>query len=156
LKHSRKGWLQIDQRDDLEFRRLKKMVSKTVWKRIWLFSGIFFIVIPVFMILAGPMLASVTGTTPFTGSALAMIRFFWIWMLIYNGIGLLFVYRDMEKNEALLKLGFVAGLAFTILQSIYVAIGIFPFIVSEVIWAVIPLIWTIIVLIYFVTKERVT
>ena len=76
-------------------------------------------------------------------------------MLIYSGIGLLFVYRDMEKNQALLKLGFVAALALTILQSIYMAIGIFPFILSEVAWAVIPLIWTIIALIYFVTKDRV-
>ena len=130
------------------------MVSKSVWRRIWLVGGIVFIAIPVFMIVAGPKLASVTGTTPFTGAALAMIRFFWIWMLIYSGIGCLFVYRDMEKNQALLKLGFLAGLAFAILQSIYIAVGIFPFILSEVVWAVIPLIWAIIVLIYFLTKQR--
>lgn len=131
------------------------MVSKSVWRRIWLVGGIVFIAIPVFMIVAGPKLASVTGTTPFTGAALAMIRFLWIWMLIYSGIGCLFVYRDMEKNEALLKLGFLAGLAFAILQSIYIAVGIFPFILSEVVWAVIPLAWAVIILIYFLTKQSV-
>jgi len=73
-------------------------------------------------------------------------------MLIYNGIGLLFVYQDMEKNEVLLKLGFLSGAVFTILQSIYVAIGIFPFVASEVVWAVIPLLWMIIILTYFLTK----
>jgi len=102
--------------------------------------------------LGGSTLAEVTGTPPFTSSALAMTRFFWIWMLIYNGIGLLFVYQDMEKNEVLLKLGFLSGAVFTILQSIYVAIGIFPFVASEVVWAVIPLLWMIIILTYFLTK----
>lgn len=129
------------------------MVSKSVWKKIWLFGGILFILMALFMIFGGCILAEVTGTTPLTGVALAMTRFFWIWMLIYNGIGLLFIYQDIEKNEILLKLGFLSGLVFTILQSIYVAIGIFPFIVSEVVWAVILLIWTIIILVYFLTKQ---
>lgn len=128
------------------------MVSKNTWKKIWLFGGILFTFIPLLMIFGGRMLALVTGTTPFTGVALAMTRFFWTWMLIYNGIGLIFVYQDMERNEVLLKLGFLSGLVFTILQSIYVAIGIFPFIASELLWAVIPLIWTITILIYFLTK----
>ena len=75
-------------------------------------------------------------------------------MLIYSGIGCLFVYQDIEKNEALLKLGFLAALVFTILQSVYMAMGISPFILSEVVWAVVSLIWTIIILIYFLTKQR--
>jgi hypothetical protein len=114
------------------------MVSESVWKKIWLFFGIFFIFIAVFMIFWGPALASVTGTQPFSDRARAMISFLWIWMLIYNGIGNLFVYQDMVKNEVLLILGVPAGLAFTILQSIYMGIGYFEFVVSEVIWALLP------------------
>jgi len=109
------------------FRVSGEMVSESVWKRIWLFFGVLFILIVVFMIFGSPALASVTGTAPFSDRARAMISFLWIWILIHNGIGHLFIYQDMEKNEVLLKLGVPAGLTFMILQSIYVAIGYFEF-----------------------------
>lgn len=128
------------------------MISKSGWKKIWLIFGILFIFISIFMIFGAPTLTAVTGTKPFSVRARAMINFFWIWMLIYNGIGNLFVYQNMEKNENLLKLGIPAGLAFSILQSLYMGLGYFEYVFSEVMWAVLPLIWVIIIFIYFLTK----
>ena len=58
----------------------------------------------------------------------------------------------MEKNEVLLKLGLPAGPTFTVLQSTYMAIGYFEFVPSEALWTVIPLIWSIFCIIYFITK----
>lgn len=130
------------------------MVSKNIWKKVWLFFGIIFIFISIFMIFFGPLLASITGTTPFSDRARAMISFLWIWMFIYNGIGNFFLYRDIEKNKVLLILGIPAGLAFTILQSIYMVIGYFEIVLSEVIWAILPLIWSIIIIIYFLDQKK--
>lgn len=132
----------------------KKMVSENIWKKVWLFFGIIFIFISIFMIFCGPLLASITGTAPFSDRARAMISFLWIWMFIYNGIGNFFLYRDIEKNKVLLILGIPAGLAFTILQSIYMVIGYFEIVLSEVIWAILPLIWSIIVIIYFLDQKK--
>ncbi|MCK4239744.1 MAG: hypothetical protein KAX33_11510 [Candidatus Lokiarchaeota archaeon] len=130
------------------------MVSKNIWKKVWLFFGIIFIFISIFMIFFGPLLASITGTAPFSDRARAMISFLWIWMFIYNGIGNFFLYRDIEKNKVLLILGIPAGLAFTILQSIYMVIGYFEIVLSEVIWAILPLIWSIIIIIYFLDQKK--
>lgn len=104
------------------------------------------------MLFFAPALAVVTGTKPFSARARAMISFLWIWMFIYNGIGNLLVYQDMEKNEVLLKLGVPAGLAFTMLQFLYLGLGYFEFVVSEVMWAILPLIWVLLILLYFRTK----
>ncbi|MFW9990359.1 MAG: hypothetical protein ACFFC3_17085, partial [Candidatus Odinarchaeota archaeon] len=75
------------------------MISNRIWKKIWLFFGIVFIFISIFMIFFAPLLASITGTEPFSGRARATISFFWIWMLIYNGIGNILLYKNTEKYE---------------------------------------------------------
>ena len=131
------------------------MVSELIWKKIWLFLGITFMLISIFMIFFGPLLASITGTKPFSDRARAMINFFWIWMFIYNGLGFILLYKDTEKYEILLILAIPAGIIFTILQIIYINIGYFEFVLSEVIWAVSSLIWVIISILYFFDKKRI-
>lgn len=132
------------------------MVSEQIWKKIWLFLGIVFIVISSFMIFFAPLLALITGTKPFSDRARAMINFFWIWMFIYNGLGFLLLYKDTEKYKILLILAIPAGITFTTLQTIYIIIGYFEFVLSEIIWAVSSLIWTIIPILYFFDKKKKT
>jgi len=132
----------------------EKLVSENIWKKVWLFFGLIFIFISIFMIFCGPLLASITGTAPFSDRARAMISFFWIWMFIYNGIGNFFLYKDIEKNKVLLILSIPAGFIFTILQTIYMIIGYFEFVISEVIWAILPLIWSITIIIYFFDQKK--
>lgn len=130
------------------------MLSMRIWKKISLFLGICFILIPIFMIFFGPWLATITKTKPFSGRARAMISFFWIWMFIYNGIGYILQYKDSEKCEILLVLAIPAAIVFTILQIIYLSIGYFELVLSEIIWAVCRLIWTILSLLYFIDKKN--
>ena len=130
------------------------MISERIWKRIWLFFGIVFIFISIFMIFFGPLLASVTGTKPFSDRAKAMINFFWIWMFIYNGIGFILLYKNTEKFKILLILAIPAGFIFTILQIVYIIIGYFEFVFSEIIWAVSSLIWSIVSVLYFFDKKK--
>jgi hypothetical protein len=130
------------------------MVSEQIWKKIWLFLGIVFIVISSFMIFFAPLLALITGTKPFSDRARAMINFFWIWMFIYNGLGFLLLYKDTEKYKILLILAIPAGITFTTLQTIYIIIGYFEFVLSEIIWAVSSLIWSIISILYFFDKKK--
>ncbi len=132
------------------------MVSEQIWKKIWLFLGIVFIVISSFMIFFAPLLALITGTKPFSDRARAMINFFWIWMFIYNGLGFLLLYKDTEKYKILLILAIPAGITFTTLQTIYIIIGYFEFVLSEIIWAVSSLIWSIISILYFFDKKKKT
>jgi hypothetical protein len=89
------------------------------WKIVWLVWGIMFTLIALTFLFLGPSIASVTGTIPFSGRARAMISFFWIWMLIYNGVGSFFLYKDLEKNEILIKLAVPAGIIFSTLQYTY-------------------------------------
>jgi hypothetical protein len=130
------------------------MVSEQVWKKVWLFSGILFMGIPIFMLFFEPSLESIMGTESFSTRARAMISFFWIWMFIYNGIGFILLYKNTEKYEVLLILGIPAGTIFTILQSIYIILGYFELVISEVLWAIISLIWSIIAILYFVDKKK--
>jgi len=130
------------------------MISDQIWKKIWLFFGIVFMFISLFMIFFGPLLASVTGTKPFSDRARAMINFFWIWMFIYNGIGFILLYKNTEKYKILLILAIPAGIIFTILQIVYIIIGYFEFVFSEVIWAVSSLVWTILSVLYFFDKRN--
>ena len=130
------------------------MVSEQIWKKIWLFLGIAFIVISLFMLFFAPWLASITGTEPFSDRARAMISFFWIWMFIYNGLGFILLYEDTEKYKILLILAIPAGILFTILQIIYIIIGYFEFVLSEVIWALSSLIWVILSILYFYDKKK--
>ncbi|MFX1575114.1 MAG: hypothetical protein ACFFB0_20445 [Promethearchaeota archaeon] len=130
------------------------MISDQIWKKIWLFFGIVFMFIPIFMIFFGPLLASVTGTKPFSDRARAMISFFWIWMFIYNGIGSILLYKNIEKYKVLLILAIPAGFIFTILQIVYIIIGYFEFVFSEVIWAISSLVWAILSVLYFFDKRN--
>jgi hypothetical protein len=125
------------------------MVPENIWKKIWLFLGIIFTFISIFMIFFAPLLASITGTKPFSDRARAMINFFWIWMFIYNGIGFILLYKDTEKYKILLILAIPAGFIFTILQIIYIMIGYFEFVFSEFLWAICSLIWVILAILYF-------
>ncbi|MFW9989692.1 MAG: hypothetical protein ACFFC3_13635, partial [Candidatus Odinarchaeota archaeon] len=79
---------------------------------------------------------------------------FWIWMLIYNGIGNILLYKNTEKYEILLILAIPAGLMFTILQIIYIIIGYFELVFSEIMWAVSSLVWVIVSILYFFDKKR--
>ena len=130
------------------------MISNRIWKKIWLFFGIVFIFISIFMIFFAPLLASITGTKPFSDRARAMISFFWIWMLIYNGIGYVLLYKNTEKYEIILILSIPAGLIFTILQIIYIIIGYFELVFSEIIWAVSSLVWAIVSILYFFFDKK--
>ncbi len=130
------------------------MVSERIWKKIWLFFGIVFIFISIFMMFFGPLLASLTGTKPFSDRARAMINFFWIWMFIYNGIGFILLYKNTEKYKILLILAIPAGIIFTILQIVYIIIGYFEFVFSEIIWAVSSLIWSTVSVLYFFDKKN--
>ncbi len=130
------------------------MVSERIWKTIWLILGITFMFISIFMLFFGPLLASIAGTKPFSDRARAMISFFWIWMFIYNGLGYILLYRDIEKYKILLILAIPAGVLFTILQIFYILMGYFEFVLSEVIWATSSLIWSIISILYFVDKKK--
>ena len=130
------------------------MVSEQIWKKIWLFLGIVFMLISSFMIFFAPLLALITGTKPFSDRARSMINFFWIWMFIYNGLGFLLLYKDTEKYKILLILAIPAGIIFTILQIIYIIIGYFEFVLSEIIWAVSSLKWSIISILYFFDKKK--
>ncbi|MFX1338994.1 MAG: hypothetical protein ACFFDK_10320 [Promethearchaeota archaeon] len=129
------------------------MVSERIWKTLWLFLGITFMLISIFMMLLAPTLASITGTEPFSDRARAMISFFWIWMFIYNGIGFSLLYKNTEKYEILLILAIPAGIAFTILQLIYITLGYFELVLTEVIWAVSSLVWSILCILYFIDKK---
>ena len=131
-----------------------KMVFESIWKKIWLFFGISFMSIAVFMIFFAPVLASFTGTTPFSDRARAMISYFWVWMIIYNGIGNFLLYKNMEKYECLIILGVPAGFSFTILQITYMVMQLFEFVISEVIWAILPSIWSIACLIYLIQQKE--
>jgi len=131
------------------------MVSEQIWKKIWLFLGIVFMFISIFMLFFAPLLASMTGTKPFSDRARAMISFFWIWMFIYNGLGFILLYKDTEKYKILLILAIPAGISFTILQIIYIIMGYFEFVVSEIIWAVSSLIWLILIILYFFDKKKI-
>jgi hypothetical protein len=51
-------------------------------------------------------------------------------------------------------LGVPAGFIFTILQIVYMAMGLFEFVFTEVIWAIIPSIWAILCLIYLFGKKN--
>jgi len=106
------------------------------------------------MIFFGPLLASITGTKPFSDRARAMISFFWIWMFIYNGIGFVLLSKNTEKYKILLILAIPAGTIFTILQIVYIIVGYFEFVVSEVIWAVSSLLWTVLCVLYFLDKRN--
>lgn len=106
------------------------------------------------MIFFGPLLASITGTKPFSDRARAMINFFWIWMFIYNGIGFILLYKNLEKYKILLILAIPAGFIFTILQIIYIIIGYFELVFSEIMWAISSLIWSIIAILYFFDKNK--
>ncbi len=130
------------------------MVSEQIWKKIWLIFGIAFIFISIFMIFFGPLLASITGTKPFSDRARAMINFFWIWMLIYNGIGFILLYKNIEKYKILLILAIPAGVIFTILQIIYISIGYFEFVFSEIIWVISSFLWSIASCLYFFDKRK--
>jgi len=130
------------------------MISENLWKKIWLIFGISFTSIAIFMLFFAPVLASIVGTKPFSARARAMISFFWIWMIIYNGIGNILLYKNMEKYEIIIILGIPAGFSFTILQIIYIAIGYFEFVFTEVIWAIIPLIWSLLNILYIINKRK--
>lgn len=130
------------------------MISESIWKKVWLFFGIAFLSIGFFMIFFAPVLASFTGTAPFSDRARAMISFFWVWMIIYNGIGNFLLYKNMEKYEILIILGIPAGFTFTILQISFLVMQLFEFVISEVIWAIIPSIWSIICVIYLNKKRK--
>ena len=130
------------------------MVSEQIWKKIWLLFGIVFMFISIFMIFFGPWLASITGTKPFSDRARAMINFFWIWMFIYNGLGFILLYKNTEKYKILLILAIPAGITFTILQIIYIILGYFEFVLSEIVWAISSLVWSTIAILYFFDKKK--
>ncbi len=130
------------------------MVSEQIWKKIWLLFGIVFMFISIFMIFFGPWLASITGTKPFSDRARAMINFFWIWMFIYNGLGFILLYKNIEKYKILLLLAIPAGITFTILQIIYIILGYFEFVLSEIVWAISSLVWSTIAILYFFDKKK--
>ena len=130
------------------------MISENTWKKIWLLFGVFFILISIMMLIGGPVLASITGTEPFSDRARAMISFLWVWMLIYNGIGSFLLYRDIDKCEILLLLGVPAGLAFAALQIMYIAVGYFELVPSEILWAVLPLIWAVLCFVHILSRRR--
>lgn len=130
------------------------MISEKIWKGVFLFLGVGFMLISIFMLFFAPWLASIAGTKPFSNRNRAMISFFWIWMFIYNGLGFILLYKDTEKYKILLILAIPAGIIFTILQIIYIIIGFFEFVLSEVIWAVSSLIWVIISILYFFDKNK--
>jgi hypothetical protein len=111
------------------------MISENTWKKIWLLFGVFFILISITMLIGGPVLASITGTEPFSDRARAMISFLWVWMLIYNGIG-----------------SFL--LAFAALQIMYIAVGYFELVPSEILWAVLPLIWAVLCFVHILGRRR--
>ena len=129
------------------------MISDRIWKKIWLIFGIAFIFISLFMIFFAPLLASVTGTKSFSDRARVMINFFWIWMFIYNGIGYILLYKNTKKYEILLLLAIPAGLIFATLQIIYIIIGYFELVFSEITWAIISIIWVILSILYFINKK---
>jgi hypothetical protein len=129
------------------------MISEKTWKRVWLSFGILFISISVFMLLLAPWLASLTGTTPFSNRARAMISFFWVWMFIYKGVGFLYLAKDPTKYEILLLLAIPAGIIFSILQISYIILGLFELVISEVLWALIPLISSTIGVFYIYDKK---
>jgi hypothetical protein len=124
------------------------------WKIVWLVWGIMFTLIALTFLFLGPLISSITGTVPFSGRARAMISFFWVWMLIYNGAGSFFLYKDMEKNEILIKLAVPAGIIFSILQYTYMIIEYFELVVSEIIWGVFPIIWSALSLAYLIRKNK--
>ena len=130
------------------------MISEKIWKMIWLIFGTSYFFIAIFMLFFAPMLASAVGTEPFDNRARAMISFLWIWILIYNGIGNFILYKDMEKHHVLIILGVPAGFIFTILQIFYMVIGLFEFVFTEVIWAILPAIWSILCFIYLFEKRK--
>ena len=130
------------------------MVSEQIWKKVWLFLGLIFMFLSIFMLFLAPVLASIVGTEPFSDRARAMISFFWIWMFIYNGLGFSLLYKDTEKYEILLILAIPAGIAFAILQISYITLGYFELVLTEVIWAVCSLIWSVLCILYFVDKKR--
>ena len=130
------------------------MISDRIWKKIWLIFGIAFVFVSLFMIFFAPLLASVTGTEPFSDRARAMINFFWIWMFIYNGIGYILLYKNTKKYEILLILAIPAGFIFTTLQVIYILIGYFEPVFSEILWAIISLIWAVLSILYFFNKKN--
>jgi len=115
------------------------------WKIVWLVWGILFILIALTFLFLGPSIASITGTVPFSDRARAMISFFWIWMLMY---------KDMEKNEILIKLAVPAGIIFSILQYTYIALGHFELVASEIIWGIPPIVWSVLSLIYLIKKNK--
>jgi hypothetical protein len=130
------------------------MVSEQTWNKIWLILGIFFMFLSIFMLFFGPWLASITGTTPFSNRARAMISFFWIWMFIYNGLGFILLYKDTKKYEILLILAIPASILFLILQTFYIIIGYFELVFSEILWAVSSLIWIVLIILYYVDKKH--
>jgi hypothetical protein len=130
------------------------MFSEKLWKKIWLIFGVSFISVAIFMLLFAPMLASVVGTKPFSSRSRAMISFFWLWMIIYNGIGNILLYKNMKRYEILIILGIPAGFSFSILQTTYIAIGYFEFVFTEVMWAIIPLIWSLFNIVYLIDKKE--
>ncbi len=130
------------------------MFSEKGWKKIWLIFGVFFMFIAVFMLFFAPVLAKAVGTEIFSNRARAMISFYYIWLIIYNGIGNFLLYKDMKKYEVFIVLGVPAGFIFTILQIVYMAMGLFEFVFTEVIWAIIPSIWAILCLTYLFEKKK--
>jgi hypothetical protein len=76
-------------------------------------------------------------------------------MFIYNGLGYILLYRNAKKYEVLLMLAIPAGLTFTIMQVLYISMGYFEFVLSEIIWALSGLIWTIITVFYFIDKRKI-
>jgi len=124
------------------------------WKIVWLIWGILFTLIALSFLFLGPSIASITGTVPFSDRARAMISFFWIWMLIYNGVGSFFLYKNIEKNDILIKLAVPAGIIFSVLQYTYIALGHFELVVSEIIWGIPPIIWSVLSLIYLIKKNK--
>ncbi len=130
------------------------MFSEKIWKKIWLIFGITFTFVALFMIFFAPVLASLVGTKPFSARARAMISFFWLWMIIYNGIGNILLYKNMKKYEILIILGIPAGFSFSILQITYIAIGYFEFVFTEVMWAILPLIWSLLNILYMIDKRK--
>ena len=131
-----------------------EVFSKNLWKKIWLVFGITFLFIGVFMLFFAPMLASIVGTKPFSDRSRAMISYFWVWMIIYNGIGSFFLYKDMEKYEILIILGIPAGIIFSMMQVIYLVIGLFELVFTEILWGILPLFWSVINILYLFDKKK--
>jgi len=91
---------------------------------------------------------------PFPNRARSMITFFLVWMLIYNGFGSFFLYKDMEKNDILIKLAVHTGIIFSALQYTYIAIGYFELVVSEIILGIFPIIWSVLSSTYLVNSNK--